>query len=437
MATTFLEGRLQSAPQQEPGRTPDMEEAAAKAMHAALRVVGGAAARSAVGRGGASSHTNDCGELGGHDGSVAGSVGECNGSIAGVVNAEVGSSTVLLNPGGEVLLAAGALGSPQLLQLSGLGNPAVLEAAGVPVRRPMVAVGEGLQDHPAVTVAFDCSIPDGMSQIKPWMPYLNVISPIALCQWAFRGAGVLATTYCDHGAFVRSAPETGPPDSLPDVQLRFVPGIGPAADGVKAYELLGKGVQHGHSGFTLQVINCRPRSTGTVRIRSADPSVAPQIRCNYLNDPSDGKALARGIALARRLATAGALGDVSAAEVYPGAHVQSEEEVDAYIRSTLHSANGLSGGCCIGRVVDDELKVVGVRGLRVADASVMPKIPGAQLALPTAMIAERASKLIKAAAAARPRGCEDGGDEPPGVPRRRTQPRPRRPARSPARRGPK
>lgn len=101
-----------------------------------------------------------------------------------------------------------------------------------------------------------------------------------------------------------------------------------------------------------QVINCRPKSSGAVRISSADPAVAPTIRCNYLAEPCDALALAQGIALARRLATSGALGEISLGEVYPGAHVQSAAEVETYIRRTLHSANGLSGGCCIGAVVD-------------------------------------------------------------------------------------
>jgi hypothetical protein len=248
-----------------------------------------------------------------------------------------------------------------------------------------------LQDHPAVTVGFNSAIRDGLSEIKPlgWLG-LDIISPLALYKWAVRGGGVLCTTFCDHGAFVRSDGVGKSADgrggrakdaALPDLQLRFVPGIGPSPDGVKAYELLGKGVQHGHAGFTLQVIACRPRSTGTVRITCADPSVAPEIKCNYLASPEDSQTLARGIELARKLATSGALGEVSLDEVYPGAHVQSDAAVDAYIRETLHSANGLSGGCCLGHVVDEQLRVRGIRGLRVVDASVMPRIPGAQLAL--------------------------------------------------------
>lgn len=301
-----------------------------------------------------------------------------------------GETTIRLAAGGEVVLAAGALASPQLLQLSGIGEPSMLDAVGVPVRLALPAVGEGLQDHAAVTVAYESAIRDGLSEVKPLMPYLDVISPVALARWAFGGSGILATTFCDHGAFLRSDAAL----ALPDVQLRFVPGIGPHPDGVKSYELLGKGVQHGTYGYTIQVINCRPKAVGSVQVVSSDPAIAPAIRCNYLSRQEDVRAIAGGIAVARELARAGPLGEVSRREVYPGAHVRSEAEVEAYIRGTAHSANGLSGGCCIGRVVDDQLRVAGVAGLRVADASVMPTIVGSQLALPTTAIAERAARLI-------------------------------------------
>jgi choline dehydrogenase-like flavoprotein len=307
-------------------------------------------------------------------------------------HSRIPTQRVRLAPGGEVVLSAGALNSPQLLQLSGIGEPSVLQAAGVEVSVPLPAVGEDVQDHPAVTVAYESRVRDGMAEIKPFMPWLNVLSPHAIYKWAVEGSGILATTFCDHGAFVRSCPSD--PES-PDIQLRFVPGIGPSADGVKAYELLGKGIQHPAYGFTIQVINCRPRSVGSVKIVSSDPSFAPEIRCNYLERREDLNSLRSGVALARKLSRSGDLADVSTDEIYPGPGVQDAAALDEYIRQTLHSANGLSGGCCMGKVVDQQLKVKGVRGLRVADASVMPRIPGGQLALPTTMVAERAASMIK------------------------------------------
>jgi choline dehydrogenase-like flavoprotein len=297
-----------------------------------------------------------------------------------------------LASGGEVLLSAGTLNSPHLLQLSGIGEPSVLEAAGIAVSVPLPGVGQGVQDHPAVSVAYESRIRDGMAEIKPFMPWLSVVSPRAIYKWAVEGSGILSTTFCDHGAFVRSNPSSL---ELADLQLRFVPGIGPSADGVKAYELLGRGIQHPTSGFTVQVINCRPRSVGTVKVVSPNPSHPPEIRCNYLERKEDLQCLRTGVALARKLSTSGDLADVSTLEVYPGPRVQDGDDLDEFIRQTLHSANGLAGGCCIGSVVDQQLKVNGVGALRVTDASVMPRILGGQLALPTAMIAERAASMIK------------------------------------------
>ena len=355
----YLDKRLQTTETEQPGRSPDLDERASGELRSVLDSL-----VSGNGAGGGSIAT-----LGGDD--------EVNLPLAA---------------GGEVVLAAGALGSPQLLQLSGIGDPAVLKAAGVPLQIANESVGKGLQDHAAVTVAYDSTIRDGMSEIKPWMPWLNIISPFALYKWAMHGAGILSTTFCDHGAFVRSDAKF----TLPDIQLRFVPGIGPDPDGVKAYELLGKGVQHTNYGFTIQVINCRPKSVGSVSVVSSDPNVAPEIRCNYLTEAVDTRAILAGITLARKIATTGALGEVSNGEVYPGAHVQGEKQIAEYVRTTAHSANGLSGGCCIGTVVNQMLTVIGVSGLRVADASVMPSIVGSQLALPTTAIAERAARIIMA-----------------------------------------
>ena len=168
-------------------------------------------------------------------------------------------------------------------------------------------------------------------------------------KWALGGCGILSTTFCDHGAFVRSEPSAL---ARPDIQLRFVPGLGPAADGVEAYRLLGKGVQHNLYGMTAQVICCRPKSVGSVTITHADPTVAPRIQLDYLSRREDLTALKKGLALARRIAMSGALGEVCTKEVYPGTEVQSDAAIEHYIRSTVHSANGLSGGCCLGKVID-------------------------------------------------------------------------------------
>ena len=193
------------------------------------------------------------------------------------------------------MLAAGALAAPPLLMLSGIGDEATLRAAGVRCRLSLPAVGEGLQDHGAVTVAYECSIADGMSEIKPWMPYLNVLSPLALLKWATRGAGILATTFGDHGAFLRS----GPPRAA-DVQLGLA-GIGPDPDGVKAYsssERASSTKVGTPPGDQLQAKGGRLRSD---RVGRRDGGARGAVQ---LGRREDVAAIVRGVAVARSLAPA-------------------------------------------------------------------------------------------------------------------------------------
>ena len=383
VAMACFVARLQCSEREEAGRTPDMSIGASMALREVVKEI----VKEIVGE----VDRKDGGTLSGADSSQRGSA-----DPSGLTSSEAShlpTRTIPLVQGGEVLLTAGAIGSPQLLMLSGIGDPQVLAAAGIDCVHALPGVGLGLQDQPAVTVACHSSpeVSDLVSMLYPYRPWSKLISLARVAEWFLHGTGPLTTSGCDHGAFVRTAPDL----ALPDVQLRFVPGMGPAADGVKSYELIGKGVNPpSPGGFTFQVIACRPRSLGSIRITCTDPVVAPQISCNYLSNPEDEKSLLRGIRLARQLSQAGTLGAVHSGEVFPGASVQTDEELLEYVRQTLHSANGLSGGCCLGRVVDGELNVLGVQGLRVADASVMPSTPGAQLALPTLMVAERAARMI-------------------------------------------
>lgn len=306
---------------------------------------------------------------------------------------------VPLAPGGEVVLCAGAVGSPHLLQLSGVGDAAALKRAGIAPRHQLRGVGRNLQDHAAVVVGCRTTRRNDITHdLRPLLRWgIRALSPVALAQWALRGAGPLATSGCDHGAFVR----TDEGLAQADLQLRFVPGLGPDPDGVKAYELLGKGVVPSTGGFTLQVITARPSSRGgRVLATSADPRAPPDISCGYLETEGDRETLRRGVAIARSLCAASPLAEVVASEAYPGSDVDSPAALDRYIAQTLHSANGLAGTCKMGAdddadaVVDTSLRVRGVGGLRVCDASVMPKIVGGQLALPTVVVAERAAQII-------------------------------------------
>jgi fatty acid photodecarboxylase len=181
-----------------------------------------------------------------------------------------------------------------------------------------------------------------------------------------------------------------------------VAGRGQDPDGVRAYMLAG---EKGHpvSGLTMQVVGVRARSKGKVSLASKDPLKKPRIECRYLSEEADLKTLRSGLRLARELVRQPAFSDVLGPEVYPGAAVQSDEALDAYIRESLHTANALVGTCKMGRaedrdaVVDPTLRVIGTQNLRVVDASVMPTIPGGQTGASTTMVAERAADLIRAA----------------------------------------
>ena len=173
-------------------------------------------------------------------------------------------------------------------------------------------------------------------------------------------------------------------------------------DGVRAYISAGDKGQP-KSGLTVQVVGVRAKSKGKLSLASKDPRKKPRIECRYLSEGADLQSLRRGLRLARELVKQQAFGDVLGPEVFPGPAVQTDAELDAYIRESLHTANALVGTCRMGRaadpdaVVDPSLKVIGTRNLRVVDASVMPFIPGGQTGAPTTMIAERAADLIRAA----------------------------------------
>lgn len=179
-------------------------------------------------------------------------------------------------------------------------------------------------------------------------------------------------------------------------------GRGQDPDGVRAYIQVGDAGQP-KSGLTVQVVGVRAKSKGKVSLASKDPAKKPRIECRYLSDPADLQSLRDGLRLARTLVRQPAFADVLGPEVFPGPQVQSDAELDAYIRESLHTANALVGTCRIGRASDPEavvnpsLKVIGTQSLRVVDASVMPVLPGGQTGSSTTMLAERAAALIRAA----------------------------------------
>ncbi len=278
----------------------------------------------------------------------------------------------------EVILSAGAFGSPQILMLSGIGPAGHLREVGVEVAVDAAGVGANLQDHPYVVGVWD--VPGGGS-------LADAEKPKAVAEWLLRRTGPLSSTVGEAFAFVRSRP--GLP--APDLQFHFAPAYF-VDNGFETYD--------GHA-VTLGPVLVTPRSRGSVRLRSADPAAKPRILTNSLAEPEDVAAIVAGLRLGREIAAAEPLASVLGREIYPGAGVDTEADLEADVRRRVELLYHPVGTCRMGSdegaVVDPELRVRGVEGLRVADASVMPVIPGGNTNAPTIMVAEKAADLVRAA----------------------------------------
>ncbi len=273
----------------------------------------------------------------------------------------------------EVILAAGAFGSPQLLLLSGIGPAEQLRALGLEVEVDAREVGENLQDHPFNTVV--CEVEAGSLG--------DAEHPRYLAEWLLRRSGPLTSTVAEAFAFIRSRP--GLP--APDVQYHFAP----------AYF-----VKHGEEEFdghamTLGPVLITPRSRGRLTLRSADPADKPRIVTNSLAEPEDVAAMLEGMRIARELAATEPLRSIVKREIYPGPGEGTDLEDDLRRRVELlyHPVGTCRMGTDEGSVVDESLRVRGVEGLRVADASIMPLITGGNTNAPVIMIGERAADLVK------------------------------------------
>jgi choline dehydrogenase-like flavoprotein len=278
----------------------------------------------------------------------------------------------------EVILAAGAIGSPQLLMLSGVGPAAQLQEVGVPVVHDLPAVGENLQDHPYVVCVWD--VPGGGS-------LADAEKPMALLEYLLRRTGPLSSSVAEAFAFVRSRP--GLP--APDLQFHIAPAYF-VDNGFEEYD--------GHA-VSMGPVLVKPRSRGWVRLRSADPAAKPRILTNSLSDDEDVAALVAGVRLSREIAAAGPFAEALGRELFPGAEVDTDEAIAADVRRRAELLYHPVGTCRMGSgpdaVVSPSLQVHGLERLRVVDASVMPLIPGGNTNAPTIMIAEKAADLIRAA----------------------------------------
>jgi choline dehydrogenase len=276
----------------------------------------------------------------------------------------------------EVLLCGGVINSPQLLMLSGVGPAAHLQLLGLPVMQDLPGVGQNLQDHLAAGVIYACTQPVSLASAET---LANMLSYLLLKR------GPLTTNITEAGAFLKTRPEL----PAPDIQVIFLP-VDAIDHGLVRLE--------GHS-FTIGLTQLRPQSRGFIALRSPDPLESPTIQPRYLSSESDLRALVEGINLCRKVAQAAAFDPFRGRELYPGPEVQGEAAITGYIREVAVTADHPVGTCKMGSdplaVVDTELRVHGLEGLRVIDASIMPTIVSGNTNAPTIMIAEKAADMIK------------------------------------------
>jgi choline dehydrogenase len=279
----------------------------------------------------------------------------------------------------DVILSAGPIGSPHLLQLSGIGPKKVLEDAGIEVKHDLPGVGQNLQDHLEFYFQFKCKKPISLNgQLGLWNKFLIG------SRWFFTKKGLGATNHFESCGFIRSKANV----EWPDLQYHFLPA---------AMRYDGKEAFAGH-GFQVHIGHNKPKSRGAVKAVSADPKAHPQIQFNYLEHEADREGFRACVRLTREIIHQSALDDYRGEEIQPGIAIQSDEEIDAFVRQSVESAYHPSCSCKMGSdemaVVDSDTKVHGIEGLCVVDSSIFPTIPNGNLNAPTIMVAERAADLI-------------------------------------------
>ena len=290
----------------------------------------------------------------------------------------------------EVLLSAGAVQSPHVLQLSGIGDPDELGKLGMTTVHALRGVGANLQDHLDVTLSWECPKPITIYSMRK-----GLIKTLGVgLNYALFGKGIGRQNFLESGAFLRSRPDL----DRPDLQIHTVLAI---------MQDHGK-VQVNKDGYTFHVCQLRPESRGRIGLKSADPLADPAIFANYLATEEDRRAIREGVKMMREVGAQAAFDPYRGPEFSPGKDVRTDAEIDAWVRRTAETIYHPVGTCRMGvagdpnAVVDAELKVQGLAGLRVIDASVMPTLVGGNTNAPTIMIAEKASDMIRGRAALAP-----------------------------------
>ena len=301
--------------------------------------------------------------------------------VARGVEYKVNGKTEKLNASKEVILCAGSIGSPQLLQLSGIGPKEVLQSAGVEVKHHLPGVGENLQDHLEVYFQYHCKKPITLNS------KLNLFSKGLIgIQWILSKTGLGATNHFESCGFIRSRVGL----EWPNIQYHFLPA---------AMRYDGNAAMSGH-GYQVHAGVNKVNSRGSIKINSSEAEAKPTILFNYLEDKQDIQDWRDCIRLTREILNQPSLDEFNAGEASPGDNINSDDEIDAWVRANVESAYHPSCSCKMGNledtmtVVDNKGRVNGIQSLRVIDSSIFPTIPNGNLNGPTIMLAEKMADVV-------------------------------------------
>ena len=314
-----------------------------------------------------------------------------NGRATGVEIARAGRPEAdRVHAAREIILSGGTINSPQLLLLSGIGPPEEIERHGLEVVHDLPGVGRNLQDHVDCVLSYECRQPvtlyrDLRADRLAW----------AIAQGMVAGEGVATTFPYEAGAFLKTRPEL----VAPDIQLHFMPALEKTANLHFPNPFKRDPVEANH-GLTVRTGPLVPESRGTITLRSADPTAPPMIRPNYLEREADRRTMVAAVRIVRDIIGQPALGAYRGRELAPGEEVRTDDEITAWLRATAMTTFHPVGTCKMGvdpmAVVDARLRVHGLEGLRVADASIMPLLTSGNTNAPTIMIGEKAAGFLRA-----------------------------------------
>lgn len=286
-----------------------------------------------------------------------------------------------LKAGGEVILSGGAIGSPQMLQLSGIGPGGVIKQQGINVVKELTGVGENLQDHLQIRMVYEVNVPTLNEEINQLIPRIKIGM-----QYVFQRKGPMTMGASQVCIFTKSQPQM----DTPDIQFHFQP-LSAEKPGLE---------MHPFSGVTSSVCQLRPQSRGRIAIKSPDPSVYPSIEPNYLSSSVDQQTAVDSMKVSRKLFSTNPLKGFVVREHLPGPGVETDEQLLDCARNIAQTIYHPTSTCKMGNdpsaVVDERLRVHGIKNLRVADASIMPNIVSGNTNAPTIMIGEKASDMILA-----------------------------------------